>query len=373
MTAAAAAFSSGRGINEFYFTMESCPEQDIEQEISSLRDAYDCLCRDYKCNETTEVFLRFHLRNMSIRKSVEKYFAPFRGYNSFISQPPASGAAAALEAIHFSASTTISKKIVANGCDVDLDNYRLSYRRAPELTDANPAGQTFEAFKTLDHELKHRGGSLKDNCIRTWIYCRDIDYKYADMVKARTEYFNSCGMTSDTHYIASTGIAGNGTDPKTYLCMDSLSIHGHSVEQMEFMRALEYMPHTHCYNVTFERGLRMIYGDRSRYYISGTASIDSDGRIMSPGNVEAQCERMIENVYALMNNHDASLDNLVTATVYLRNINDFKIVSEQLKKLLPDNLPRIIVHAPVCRPGWLVEMDAIAVKANGIDRFPVFC
>ena len=36
-------------------------------------------------------------------------------------------------------------------------------------------------------------------------------------------------------------------------------------------------------------------------------------------------------------------------------------------EFLPENLPRVVVHAPVCRPAWLVEMECLAINANALN------
>jgi enamine deaminase RidA (YjgF/YER057c/UK114 family) len=47
-------------------------------------------------------------------------------------------------------------------------------------------------------------------------------------------------------------------------------------------------------------------------------------------------------------------------TVYLRDIADYSAVKKIFDTRFPD-CPRAIVQAPVCRPGWLVEMECIAI------------
>ena len=37
----------------------------------------------------------------------------------------------------------------------------------------------------------------------------------------------------------------------------------------------------------------------------------------------------------------------------------------------PD-IPKVIVLAPVCRPGWLIEMECMATKAITNEAFPKF-
>ncbi|MFN2115781.1 MAG: sugar phosphate nucleotidyltransferase, partial [Anaerolineae bacterium] len=50
------------------------------------------------------------------------------------------------------------------------------------------------------------------------------------------------------------------------------------------------------YGVTFERGIRIRFGDRSHLHISGTASIDKCGEIVHPGDILKQTERTVANI-----------------------------------------------------------------------------
>jgi enamine deaminase RidA (YjgF/YER057c/UK114 family) len=50
--------------------------------------------------------------------------------------------------------------------------------------------------------------------------------------------------------------------------------------------------------------------------------------------------------------------------VYLRDISDYQVVRQLHQERFPGK-PYVIVHAAVCRPGWLVEMECMAIrKAN---------
>ena len=46
-------------------------------------------------------------------------------------------------------------------------------------------------------------------------------------------------------------------------------------------------------------------------------------------------------------------------------------MSDYLETNLPD-LPYVLVRAPVCRPGWLIEVECWAVTAAGDGRFGSF-
>ena len=86
--------------------------------------------------------------------------------------------------------------------------------------------------------------------------------------------------------------------------------------------------------------------------------------VMHPGDVVKQTERMLENITTLLANANMTWQDVKTGTVYLRDAADAEAVASVLNKQLPEGLPRIMVHAPVCRPGWLVEMECFGVRSQ---------
>jgi enamine deaminase RidA (YjgF/YER057c/UK114 family) len=113
------------------------------------------------------------------------------------------------------------------------------------------------------------------------------------------------------------------------------------------------------------------YADRRHVFISGTASINNKGEVMYPKDVEQQTRRMWENVEALLKEADCNYDDVPMIIVYLRDIADYSLVRRLFEERFPGK-PCIIVHAAVCRPGWLVEMECMAVKAQSKPEFPAF-
>ena len=57
--------------------------------------------------------------------------------------------------------------------------------------------------------------------------------------------------------------------------------------------------------------------------------------------------------------------------VYLRDIADYELVKEMYEQRFKDK-PYVIVLAPVCRPGWLVEMECMAVKKIDNPAYEAF-
>jgi enamine deaminase RidA (YjgF/YER057c/UK114 family) len=54
--------------------------------------------------------------------------------------------------------------------------------------------------------------------------------------------------------------------------------------------------------------------------------------------------------------------------VYLRDTADYATVHRLYAQRFPEK-PVVIVHAPVCRAGWLVEMECMAIKDVDNNQF----
>ena len=178
-------------------------------------------------------------------------------------------------------------------------------------------------------------------------------------------------LTEKTHYIASTGIGGRHPDPQVTVQMDAYAINGIQPAQIQFLYATTHLNPTYEYGVSFERGTCVKYGDRRQVFISGTASINNKGEVVYPGDVRKQTNRMWENVEALLKEAECSFDDVSQAIIYLRDPADYTIVKELFDNKFP-HLPHVIVHAPVCRPKWLIEMECIAVKSDKNEEFKDF-
>ena len=211
-------------------------------------------------------------------------------------------------------------------------------------------------------QLLANGGHLAENCVRTWFFVQNVDVNYAGVVKARNEEFYTQNLTSKTHFISSTGINGRNANPDALVQLDTYAVLGIKPEQMQYLYAPTHLNPTYEYGVSFERGTRMDYGDRRQVFISGTASIDNKGNILYPGNIRKQTERMWENVEALLNEAECGFEDVGHMIVYLRDTADYAVVNQMFEKRFP-SVPKVIVHAPVCRPGWLIEMECMATKA----------
>ena len=214
--------------------------------------------------------------------------------------------------------------------------------------------------------------TMERNLVRTWIYVTNIDVNYQGVVEARNDIFDKEGLTADTHYIASTGIGGATPVRHAAVAIDFLTFPGIKEEDKKYLQALEHLNPTHEYGVAFERGTRVTLPThcsnsdgsqhfKQQYFISGTASIDKLGNVVYEEDIVRQTGRLLENVGALLKDGDATMNDIQYFIIYLRDISDYHTVDRMMQQFYPQ-IPRIIVEAKVCRPGWLIEMECIAEK-----------
>lgn len=363
---------SAAGIESFLMA-ESAPNLDLATSWKALESAYHGALRDAGLDLGTEIFVRLHVSDALnqiplLRERIAQ--RRDRGLVTLVGQSPLQSNKLALEAYHVKGRGTCRRHAIAEGqLLLEHGAFRTFWGSFHSPTAASAASQTEDLLRQLECLAMSHGGSLYDNLLRTWFFVRDIDTNYPGLVEARGKLFERCGMTASTHYVSSTGIAGEMQQVHELVALDALLELGLVEGQIRFMTAASHLCPTHHYGVTFERGTRVTYGDRSHYFISGTASIDRAGHVLHPGDLDRQVERTLENIEVLLAKEGAHLSDLKQAVVYLRDVSDGARARTLLASLLPQSVPFIIVEGRVCRPGWLVEIEGIAGTTLGNARF----
>ena len=376
-------FKGASAGTEHFIAIEPPPNLAFSTQIKIVQERYAEALRTLGLPVESAVFRRIFLSDVinqaaMVRDSDLVIEAPDNPVAvSIVQQAPLSGAKIALLAYHIEPQGKFTKRRIAPKHMLFEQNgvrHLWSTRLCAGACDSSPSAvtvQTRKVFADLVDTLASLGGTLRDHCVRTWIYLRNVDVFYQGMVDSRTELFSQQGLTSDTHYIASTGIEGACAHRSDLIMMDAYSILDLAPGQMTFLNDFEHLCATKDYNVTFERGTRIAYADRAHHFISGTASIDVAGRVVHPGDVLKQLDLALTNVDALLHSGSASLVDLMHLLVYLRDPTDYANVKEFLSQRFP-HLPVLIVQGSVCRPEWLIEVECIATTANDETALPSF-
>ena len=118
---------------------------------------------------------------------------------------------------------------------------------------------------------------------------------------------------------------------------------------------------------SFARGMRIDLNGVTILLISGTASIDEDGRSVHIGDFRAQLRRTYQNITGLLESEGCTWHDIVRTTCYLRDIDrDYDVFNEERTRFFKeqglDPLPASTgIQAHLCRPELLIEIEAIAM------------
>ena len=339
--------SVSEGLDDIYTSMK--------QWFSSREIAFDNIIR-------SRVYLTDPANQLEVVRSHALYADVLsRGAFSYVGQPLLNGAKVAVMFVVDLDSKAVKrgspdKMIVASGeTEAFYHSVRLRDEEAVGLTARQ---QTEMIFARHIEWLEANGMTLKDNCVRTWLFVRDIDRNYADVMRGRNAVFEKEGLTADTHYIASTGIGGYMAQTQPVVAIAFFSVNDKCLAP-RYLNALEYLNHTHEYGVAFERGVKVNAFGNEKVYISGTASIDKFGKCLYVGDVKRQTDRLFLNISQLLADAGRTLNDIAYMVVYLRDVADVKFLNDYVEKHFP-TVPCVVVKADVCRPQWLVEVECVA-------------
>jgi len=97
-------------------------------------------------------------------------------------------------------------------------------------------------------------------------------------------------------------------------------------------------------------------------FVSGQVAIDPANQQFIAGDVAAQTDRAIKNLAGILKAAGSSLEKVVRATVFLKNMNDFAAMNEVYGKYFSSAPPaRSTVEVARLPKDALVEIDVIAL------------
>src|ERR1700744_517369 len=122
---------------------------------------------------------------------------------------------------------------------------------------------------------------------------------------------------------------------------------------------------------SFSRGMRIDLNGLTILLISGTASIDEEGKSVHVGDFRAQMRRTLANITGLLQSEGCTWHDIVRTSCYLRDIDrDYEAFNEErtafFKEQGLDPLPASPeIEAKLCRPELQIEIEAIVMFRIG--------
>lgn len=223
-----------------------------------------------------------------------------------------------------------------------------------------PTRQAADILNSADNILSQAGMNFK-NTVRTWFYLDDIPEWYMDFNTARTLFFNSRGFASD-QIPASTGIGGKNFK-SSKICLELLAIkpmkntffikHADSPLQCSALK----------YGSSFSRAKMFGTVEHLNMTVSGTASIDHEGKTLHAGDMEKQVDMTLKVIRELLISHRFEFKDIVRAYAYFKDVRLVYGFQDQIKKEISD-VVFICTGNKICRDDLLFEMDIDVAKRN---------
>jgi enamine deaminase RidA (YjgF/YER057c/UK114 family) len=226
--------------------------------------------------------------------------------------------------------------------------------------------QSEAMFRQAEKFLRAEGASYR-NVVRTWIYLSDILDWYDDFNTIRNHCYSEYGFLENTdsevqaeqiYLPASTGIEGRNPSglPAT---MDVFAIHrspGSVIQIYPLYGVKQRSPFR--YGSAFSRATVIQEPGSKLILVSGTASIDDQGKSMFLDDPAAQIQQTLNVISELVASEGATLQDLCEATVFIKRKEDFLVFQKVIEAMGVANIPSVNVLANVCRDELLFELDA---------------
>jgi enamine deaminase RidA (YjgF/YER057c/UK114 family) len=212
--------------------------------------------------------------------------------------------------------------------------------------------------------FKNIKGSLKDfrmdytSIYRTWFFVDNILSWYGDFNWTRTLYYESKGIYPG-EYPASTGIGvSNNFNTPLYTYVNAVkNFQGtiRPVQSGEQCKATDY-------GSSFSRGIVLIHEQYKRLFLSGTASIDTEGKSIFKDDVKAQTHQTLKVINALMEAEEMNWEDAVSGIIYIKDFKDYATVMDALQEEISLNFPYAVCGSDICRDELLFEMEVELFK-----------
>lgn len=178
--------------------------------------------------------------------------------------------------------------------------------------------------------------------------------RYMEFCKGRAEAFEAHFGASFARHLCAFSAVGSFAGPQTLHFLATTG-GGLPVENSRQTSAYRYPRRYGPRSPSFARGLRLPDEHGQQLLVSGTASIVGH-ESRHPGDVIGQTRETLRNLRAVL----SASDTFTLLKVYLRHPRDQTVVARMLAADLPGAYRTVWLHADICRPELLVEIEGVA-------------
>lgn len=116
----------------------------------------------------------------------------------------------------------------------------------------------------------------------------------------------------------------------------------------------------------YSHGIKVPLPGADLIFLTGQKSMDSQGVILHPGDVEKQTDFIFQNIIRLLAEAGATLEDVVKAQIFVLNMQDFPKISavrnRYFEKIRPTSV--MVEVSGLSKKGCLLEIAVTAVKLH---------
>jgi len=231
----------------------------------------------------------------------------------------------------------------------------------PKYPSRSRSEQAAEIFEQMDIVLRANGMEFS-HVLRTWFYNDNILDWYSDFNDVRDGFFHKKRIY-DGLVPASTGVGGRNP-ARTALASGLLAVKAKCDDVRAFAVSSPLQYSAMEYGSSFSRAVELDLPDHRRLYISGTASIDPDGKTVHIGDPEGQVALTMEVTYAILESRGMDWTDITRALAYFKCAEHAAILD---KYRTQNNIPRfpvVLVENDICRDELLFEIEVDAIRTE---------
>ncbi|MCC7105044.1 MAG: RidA family protein [Chloroflexi bacterium] len=268
---------------------------------------------------------------------------------------------------------------VRDHTDLGEEGARLvSGRMAPDSRQGPPIGQTWALLKQIDTLLKEQGSSIQDILLYV-IYSTDMT-DFPEIVETRAKLFAPEDPSPSTAAQASAFVL-----PESVICFDVIAVapgDGYKKETIKHTGEFDHLALSH-----YQLGARA----GQLVWLGGVvAAVPENGKvILSPSDLPAdeaaqltsdtlaaeswdapflaQTWFNLRSIQAIVQEHGASMRDVVRVVVYLLDSRHAPAAERLLRRFFPNDPPAVSMYCvdQLARPDFAVEVEAVFLTPVG--------
>lgn len=235
------------------------------------------------------------------------------------------------------------------------------------LYDANPEHtrpeQTRRTLELMEQALEH-GGLRMNDIVRTWFFNDRILDWYGTFNEVRTRFYTEKAIFNGL-VPASTGMGGGNPYGRALLAAAiAISPKNEEIRIEEIPSPLQCSARD--YGSSFSRAVEVVTPSLRRIFVSGTASIDGEGRTVHTGRMESQVDHTFDVVEAILESREMTFNAVTRAVAYVKNAEDVPVFVDRIHRRTFPVSRMITIVNDICRDDLLfeIELDAIIEEAQ---------